>query len=217
MEVAIGSVLLMLLGATIVESTGSMKRMALTVSTDSALQDHARRALRSMLLDLRRSGFVELGGLEYPHLFENGVPNENYGAPEHAHAPATKAAVEGDLDFGATKELLFVLPADDDGDGAPDVNIATGALQWDDSNMLSYAVVDGADGRTSLVRRTTDGGVRVVARDVERMWIENWEDNPELPPNGLRIQLWFRSIDGSGQEYRYRVESWVSLRNGITL
>jgi len=215
-EMAIGATLLVILGASILESTSSMKRMALTSSTESVLQEQARRALHTMIRDLRSSGFVELGGLDYPHFFD-GAPEPNYGAPEHAHEPPIKVAEAGDIDFGPNREILIVTPADADGNGAPDVSLATGKLAWEADNLVSYTVVAGTDGRNSLVRRESDGNLRVIARDVERLNIEDWTTNPILPPNTVRVQVYFRSTDDDGREYQYRTESWVSLRNGINL
>ncbi|QDU67823.1 PilW family protein [Engelhardtia mirabilis] len=216
LELTIGASLLVILGASILESTSSMKRMALTSSTESMLQEQARRALHTIVRDLRTSGFVQLGALDYPHFFD-GTPDANYGAPEHAHEQPTKVAEAGDLDFGPNREILFLLPADIDANGTPDVNPADGSLMWDTDDLVSYTVVTGLDGRNTLLRRETDGGSRVIARDVERFNVEDWTINPILPPNAVRVQIYFRARDDDGREYRYRTESWVSLRNGTSL
>lgn len=215
-EVAIGATLLLVLGASIVESTGSMKRMALTSSAQDQLHVQARRALGAVTDDLRRSGFIDVDGLDYPHFF-NGTPDEMYAAQDHAHEQPTKLAKEGELDWGENREVLFLLPSDIDNNGEPDIHPVTGDLMWDADNLVSFAVVDGNDGRPSLIRRESDGAVRVVARDVERFYIESHSVDGQLLPNTVRVEIYFRSFDSDGIQYKYRVESWISLRNGTDI
>jgi type II secretory pathway pseudopilin PulG len=112
LELSIGAILLLILTGAVLETLGSMKRMALVGSVQSRAQAHAERALTEIVRDLRRSGIVELGGLNYPYFIEDGLVPIAYDPDEvHSHLPAQKAAAAGDPDFGADRGMLLVLPA----------------------------------------------------------------------------------------------------------
>lgn len=112
LELAIGAILLLVLTGAVLETLGSMKRMALVGSVQSRAQAHAERALTEIVRDLRRSGFVQLEGLDYPYFIEAGFVPAAYDADgTHGHDPAQKSAQAGDADFGDDRGILLVHPA----------------------------------------------------------------------------------------------------------
>lgn len=189
-EILLVASILGLLARALVESTGSLSRVTSTGSVQALLQEQGEKALRSIIDDLRMSGFVTLGNFRsYPLTFDDG------DAPwdEHDHVPATQTAEAGDPDFGPSREIVFVQPSDIDGDGRPDVDIdgngtpeldadhdgsrsdgEAAAAGWDPSantvmletglvwshQELSYVLVTLPDGRNWLERRVDAGAGR---------------------------------------------------------
>ena len=80
----------------------------------------SERAMSRILGDLRRSGFVEVNGRDYPHVFEAGEPGA--GFEFHGHVPGPMAAAPGDADFGVMRSIVLCLPSDLDGDGRPELD-----------------------------------------------------------------------------------------------
>ncbi|HKX45398.1 MAG TPA: hypothetical protein VJP77_01735 [Planctomycetota bacterium] len=215
-EVAIGTVVLLLLIGTVAESMSSMRRATFTGSAQSIGHEQAERALGRIVDDLRRSGFTMLDELEYPYVFEGGNLDAGYDAfAEHGHAPADEHADADEADFGPDQEILFVLPEDADGDGAPDIDDDTGMLVWNGAVEISYTLVTLQDGTNVLQRRVTGDTPRTIARGVERLRFDTPETAGfQIPLGTVRVRLWFRTTDGTGTEHRTTAEAVVRLRNG---
>jgi hypothetical protein len=199
-------VLLLAFGRSLTALIGS--RQAL--DADTRLQDMGMRAIERMLDELRRAGFVQVDGLAYPHLFEDGAPGP--GFEPHAHPPAIEHASPGQADHGPNREIVFLLPADDDGDGVPDIDL-DGRLLWSEGEV-SFVLLTGADGVNSLQRRVDVGAAVELARDVERILVDDAESSGfAIPLNVIRIQLWFRTVGDEGRVHRHFVETTTRLRN----
>ncbi|HET6202491.1 MAG TPA: prepilin-type N-terminal cleavage/methylation domain-containing protein [Planctomycetota bacterium] len=210
-EVLVASAILLVVGAAVTAALARARGLAVTGGELAALEEGSARALHRMVGDLRRSGFVGIGGVSYPHLFDDGNALPPFDA--HAHPPATKQAVAGDPDFGPNREIVFLLPADDDGDGIPDVD-ATGHLVWG-GDEVSYVVVTGADGVNVLERRTNGTSPLSVARNVERIAFDDPASSGfQVPLGTVRVRLFFRDRDSEGRAYRHAREFLVRLRNG---
>lgn len=204
------SILLVLSGA-LVETTGSLRNLAVSGGDRANLQSLGDKALLRVVEELRSSGTVISGARTYPYVFDAGAPNAAFLA--HTHPPAAGVAVAGDVDFGVDREVVFLLPRDLDDDQRPDID-AAGALIWDVREM-SYIVTTRADGVNYLERRTDAADPRAVGKFVERMVIDNAESSGfQIPLNSVRIRLFFRRVDGQGNIIRYSNEAVVALRNG---
>lgn len=207
-EMSIALVILLVLAGSLTQTSRALKGITITGSIQEALQEDGVRAMRSIIDDLRRSGDL----VDYPYLFLDG--NANGGFDAHDHAAATKTAVDGEPDFGPNREIVFLLPADADADGVPDVD-AAGALEWD-ATEFSYVVVTDAEGVNVLQRRVDGANPRTIARHVERIAFDDSTTAGlgEVPVDAVRVRLFLRMRDDQGTVHRYSTESVVQLRNG---
>jgi hypothetical protein len=154
---------------------------------------------------------VSVDGNSYPYLFQDGNATGAYAAS--AHAPASHTAASGDADFGPNQEIVFVQPADADGDNRPDLD-GSGQMVWSE-DQYSYVVVTRADGTNVLQRRTNGGANRTIAHHVERIvFDDNASSGFVVPLRAIRVRIWFRDRDGRGSLHRYFTEAVVKLRNG---
>lgn len=216
--VLVGSILAILARA-LVATSASMGRVTSTGNVLSLLQQEGARAMRSIVTDLKRSGYVTLDEdtvdeREYPYVFTGGVADAPYDA--NSHAPADQEAGPNDPDFGPIREIVFVQPADVDGDERPDYDPATG-LDWS-ADEVSYVLMTRADGVNYLERRVNAGNARRVARDVERVVFDTPESSgwsPDVPLGSVRVRLFLRTRDSQGMLYRDSREVVVKLRNEL--
>lgn len=212
-EVLISATILVGLAGVIAGTMGGLSSMTVSGSVQNQLQDMGERALSSILEDLRKSGWVKRDGETYPSFFEDGAPELEF-LERHRHLPPLRRAREGEPDFGPSREIVFLAPADDDVNNRPDIDVNTGSLSWD-TRQFSYVLIPGPNGHNLLERRVDAGFPQVIAHHVERMTIEDAQAAGfEIPLKAVRVRLWFRKADSGGVVYRHRVEAVVQLRNG---
>lgn len=219
LELMIGSTILLLLAGSVWETLHSMKRITIVGTVETHLQKQSEKALASIFGDLQTSGRVEDAGTVFPYSFTAGDPDELHDPDDwHSHAPATKTGdPEMDADALPDQELLFLVPADDNADGIPDVDPILGELQWDD-DTVSYSIRTLADGSNVLMRKAGAEVPVVVARDVERCEFEVFGDpGAGLLIDQVRVSLFFRKTDEDGRVYRQRMTAVVRMRNGEQL
>ncbi|MEM7311306.1 MAG: prepilin-type N-terminal cleavage/methylation domain-containing protein [Planctomycetota bacterium] len=211
LEMVISSAILTILGLTVTLAMRNMTNLAHTSSARARVQRNGGEALTMVLADLRRSGFVEVDGRDYPHLFEDGDAELPFEL--HAHDVAESVAEDSDYDFGVNREIVLVAPLDGNGDGQPDVDGA-GQLVWD-TQEISYVLRTNGDGRNVVERRLDGVNPEIVAWDVERLVFDNAESSGWVVPlSAIRVQIFFRTQDDRGQEIKYFVEGTARLRNG---
>lgn len=210
-ELAVVAAIFAIVAGLVARSLSSIRSLTRTGSEIADLEDAGERALRSIVEDLKRSGFVELAGADYPYLFDDGAALDPFAL--HAHPPAAKQAQSGDPDFGPNREIVFVIPADADENGVPDLD-AEGNLLWEPTEY-SYVVLTGADGVNVLERRTDGGSPRTIARHVERIVFDDPASSGfEVPLGTMRIRIDFRAEDVERRRFRHSREVLVRLRNG---
>ncbi len=98
-----------------------MGRMTDRGNTRALLQHEGKRAARAIVTEISHSAARTLNGKTYPYVFQDATAV--YPFESHSHTLPTMAAMSGDPDFGTLQELVFVLPADHDGDGRPDMDL----------------------------------------------------------------------------------------------
>lgn len=167
----------------------------------------ADRALTTLTTELERSGFVTLGGIDYPFLIEGDALAD---APIlHVHEAANPAP-----DGVTAREVVFVLPNDVDGNGWPDLDAAMEAIDWNPVEV-SYVLLPDGDGSNVLVRREDGGNDRVMARGVRRFVVDDaLTSGFAFPLDVLRVGIELED-DGLGDQ---RQSLWftrlVTLPNG---
>jgi len=205
-EMAISLTILGLFAGILVHSLQRMQGLSNASSARSQVQDSGEKALEQIGLDLKRSAFITQLGLDYPVIRLNGA----LPAP-HTHAPAQSLAQPGDPDFGPSREIVFLQPADADGNGIPDLD-AEGTLIWD-PREFSFVVNTGADGVNYLERRIDGAQPRMIARDVERIDFEDNAMTGAVPFRCVRVRIFYRKVDQNGTMHMHSAESLVRLRN----
>ena len=177
------------------------------------LRSSAIRALRQILGDLKESGRVDLSpptGRIYPYLFSNGAATGYFAAASHA-SPKNKSK-PGSQASGASSEIIYVMPRDIDGDGTR-INASNGAIEWGAEDW-SIALLPQADGTNALCHRK-DGAVdRVLARNVNRVVIEDYHTDPTLGYEQIRVSLYMVYNDGEPAHYlETSVSGTINMRN----
>ena len=142
-EVMVSAVILGVLARSLILVSDGMGSMSQTGGSMSLLQEQATRAQGALLGDLRQSGVMMAGGLSYPHVFEGGLPG--LGFEGHAYAPGAQAAQPNEFDFGAHRAVVFLEPADMDGDGRPDMDLDLNGTPELDGNRDGVLSEDAAD------------------------------------------------------------------------
>ncbi len=205
--------ILALLAQALIDSATGMGRITSSGNTRTRLQEQGERALNALIPELRRSGFQVVDGKDYPYFFEDGFAEDEF--EDHRHEPADTMAIEGDPDFGPSKEIVFVLPLDDDDDGAPDIDEASGTVLWSEDE-ISFTLETLDDGRNHLVRRVNGEDPESLARDVERVVFDGHVSSgldPDIPLNAVRVQIHLRRIADDGALYLHSCEVLLRLRN----
>lgn len=170
---------------------------------EAALSVDLHEALAAMTSELTLSGFTRDG--VYPYLFEDGVPGDGFAA--HAHA-----APEAPVSIGVTpsREVVFVLPDDADGDGVPDLD-ADGSLVWA-TEERSLVILPDATGMNRVELRIDGGRTRVLARNAESLVVDD-SSAVGVPLGCLRLRLTL-SLDVGGRRLSAAAERTVRLLNG---
>lgn len=210
-ELMFSAMILLLVVGCLTQALSSLSNGATYAGTDSELQTQAERALRAIIANLKPSGFATVGGNAFPYLFEDGAATGAYAAS--AHPPATHTAQAGDPDFGPNQELVFVVPADADGDNRPDLD-ANGQMVWS-AEQHSFVVITRPDGTNVLQQRIDGGSIRTIAHHIERIRFDDSASSGyEIPLRAIRVRIWLRERDEKGALHRYFTEAVVKLRNG---
>lgn len=220
-EVAIATTVLLVVSGALITAMNGLRGAAVTGDVTSRLSEAGEKALLRIVEDLRRSGRVNQG-TAFPYTFENGdSPFDDM----HDHVPADEHAEVGEPDFGPDREIVLVLPRDEDTlgppavagvpDNTPDLD-ANGELIWG-LEQFSYVLETGLDGVNRLERRV-DGVApgQVVASWVERVRFDDFNSAPlEIPNSGsVRVRIWLRQPDSRGTVHRWFGEAMVRMRNG---
>lgn len=211
-EYLIAVAMLSVVVGTLITSSRDMIVARSSETTRARLQTTAQDALVTITEDLRLSGFVA-GPPDYPYVFTDGQAQGAFAA--FAHPPAPETVAPGVPGFGPDREIVFLLPADANGDGVPDL-AATGELLWDAVDY-GYVLVEGPDGTPQLERRIDGQLDRVIARNVERITFDTTLQDAAIPLGSVRVRLWLRMSDETGLSYPHFLETTVRLRNSTDL
>ncbi|MCA8980183.1 MAG: prepilin-type N-terminal cleavage/methylation domain-containing protein [Planctomycetes bacterium] len=213
-EMAISITILAILSGALAQSIEGVRNLTVSSNRRSTLQVSGNRALLDVVADLKNSGNVTIGGLEYPYVFVPGNAAPAFDA--HDHVAAVSNGEAGDPDFGDSREIVFRIfdwaPDVATGEMEPNVS-ADGALIWD-AEEISYRLITRADGINYLERLEDGANPRIVAHHVERVVFDDDESSGfTIPLGSIRVRLWMRDVDGTGHVQRYFTEAVVALTN----
>ncbi|MFT4646890.1 MAG: prepilin-type N-terminal cleavage/methylation domain-containing protein [Planctomycetota bacterium] len=143
LEVVLSAAILGVLARSLVSVSAGMSSLSNAGGSLSLLQEQATKAQEALLGDLRQSGLMMVDGLSYPHVFEGGAPGVGFG--QHAYVPGIQQANANEADFGAHRAVIFLEPADMDGDGRPDMDLDLNGIPELDVNRDGVLSEDAAD------------------------------------------------------------------------
>lgn len=143
-------------------------------------------ALRTIEDDFTRSGFVEIGGEEFPQRRASG---DDKTATMSAEWPARLSP--------DSTEFELVLPADANGDEWPDLD-ASRELVWDPTR-ITYTFADDGNGRATLVRRVAGGQTTNILSGAVRFVFEDpaatgWT----IPMQHVRVSITAERVGARG-------------------
>ena len=190
-----------ILGAFLVSLNSAQDAQSVT-EAEAQVQRDALRSIAVLRTDLSRAGY-ENG---FPELFDGDEISATY--PEFDHDETL------DPDGLPMEQCDLVLrnPADDDRDEWPDLDV-NGSVVWDDP--VAFLLVPDGEGTFNLVRRTTAGAQRVLARRLTRVLFEDPEDTLfSIPLDCIRVTLDFRVPGARGVAQSASFGLVVELRNG---
>lgn len=177
-------------------------------SREYSAAEKSLKAVQAITQDLSRSGFTNVAGVDYPLIFAAGDPGGGQPAA-FAHAPADASAGSQLV----SNSVVFTTPADADNDGWPDLD-ANRAPVWQATTVAFVLVPDGR-GTNTLQRRTSDGGRRVLARNVASLTFESPADTAfAIPLDTLRVRIELAVSNTEGATITRSSEAVVRLRNG---
>lgn len=183
-----------------------LSRNAESIDASQELAREGLRAVGQMRLDLQRSGWAEIDGLQWPFTEEAGIALDDWPALNH-EVPHQHA---GDP---ASRPIFLRLPADANGDGWPDLS-AAGGVSWSDE-AVAWLIVPAEDGTNTLVRRSSSGAEGVFGSNVNWIVFETpSETGYQIPLNSIRVRLEFQEEGADGVPMTMELEEVVRLWNG---
>ncbi len=197
----------------------------------SALEEDGRRTMRAMISELRQTGIVEDGGVNYPAIYSRAVMpmdgsnvrgdllatlslrDADLGGYFYDPNSGTRAEVYRDRE---STELVFRHLAVRrmsamDLNLRPILDNTTGDVQWAD-NEYSFLVVTGPGGVPQLERRVNGGNPRIIGRYVDKVVFEAISHDPTVFYNQIIIVLYMSRQVGSAV-ISTDLEGTVNLRN----
>jgi pilin/secretion family protein with methylation motif len=199
----------------------------------AALEEDGRRILRTMITELRQTGIVEGGAVNYPAIYERPVeawddsnvrgnlvatlslrdsdlggqvydPNAGSRADLYRNRESTELAFK----HLAVRELH---DANNNPYYAPRLDAATGDILWSDVEYSYFVTID-PTGIPQLERRIDGQNPRVIGRYVRKVVFEAISHDPTISYNQLVIVLYMaRRV--AGRLVTVDVEGTVNLRN----
>jgi hypothetical protein len=197
-EALISSTLFVVVMGGFVLSMVATQRARKTVEATGVLNCEALEIVETVRGELSRSGY-ENG---FPLTYDGNEIGKTYPLFEHdePHGQAERS------------DVVYRLPADDDGDGWPDVE-ADGNVLWED-DPRAFALVPNERGTNDFVRLAADGRATTVARNVESVsYSDPSETQFAIPLDCARVDL-VLSAAADGAPQRVRLSAVVKLANG---
>ena len=161
------------------------------------LEEQGRLALTRICAELKQTGYYydESSGKDYPYIFANATADGLFA--DYTHTPAQHDAEEGTVAHGTTKEIVFRLAADVDGDGYK-TDASTGQIEWS-ADEISYQLRTDDEGVNYLERRVNNAAPEVIASHVERITFDTIYSDSSVPYGQVRVVIHLRKTDTDGR------------------
>ena len=175
------------------------------------LEEQARLALTRITSELKQTGYYydDATSKNYPYVFADATAEGLFA--DYTHTPAQHAAEQGTAAYGTTKEIVFRLAADLDGDGYK-TDASTGQIEWG-LGEISYQLRTDDEGVNRLERRVNNGSPQVVASHVERITFDTIYTDPTIPYGQVRVVIHMRKTNSDGRVIKASYSSMVKMRN----
>jgi prepilin-type N-terminal cleavage/methylation domain-containing protein len=175
------------------------------------IEEHGRMAMMSIANDLRQTGYFTdpVSGKSYPYIFTDGNAQSPFSS--QWHAAAHHSAEAGSPAHGPTREIVFRMTADLDGNGVR-TSAATGQIEWGPAE-ISYVLVTASDGVNELQRRVNGGSPTIVARYVERVCFDDSATDSNVPYGQVRLTLHMRKTTTDGRVVKTIYSTLIKMRN----
>ena len=175
------------------------------------IEERGRIALMSIADEIKQAGYFTDpdNGRSYPYIFDEGAPESPFYA--YYHTPAQHDAEPDTAAYGPTREIVFRMADDLDGDGYLTAS-DTGAIEWG-PDEIAYVLVTSPDGVNQIERRVNNGSPQVVARNVERLCFDDIDTDPAVPYGQIRVTLHMRRTTSDGRVVKTSYSTLVKMRN----
>ncbi len=175
------------------------------------IEEQGRKALMQISSEIKQAGYFtdETTNASYPYIFSDNTAAGCFA--DYTHTPAVHQAEEGTSAFGSTREIVFLMAEDADGDGI-NTDYLTGEIEWS-ADEISYVLVAGADGVNRLERRVNNGSPELVARYVERLCFDDCTTDASVPYGQIRVTLHMRKTTSDGRVIKAMYSTLVKMRN----
>ena len=179
------------------------------VSAD--IDEQARLALTQITGELKQTGFFtdDISGKTYPYFFDDGNAEDPFS--EYTRGPAQHQAEEDTPAYGPTREIIFRLAEDVDGNGYK-TDACTGKIEWG-PDEISYQIRTGSDGVNRLEKRVNNASPVIVASYVERITFDDIYTDPTVPFGQVRVIIHMRKKATDGRIVKSSYATKVKMRN----
>jgi len=190
-------------------STSNSLFRAGNVSAD--VEEQGRIALMNIADEIKEAGFFTDpdSGESYPYIFPEGQPESPFW--EYYHTPAQHQAEPGTPAYGPTREIVFRMAEDLDGDGYKTAS-DTGEIEWG-PDEIAYVLVTGPDGVNQVERRVNNGPGQIIARYVERLCFDDINTDATVPYGQIKVTLHMRKTTSDGRVVKASYSTLVRMRN----
>ena len=186
----------------------SLRRDEKAANADFQLARDGFAALERVGQELERTG-LRAG---YPQFFDDGSVGGSFASLEHM-APdiSQEATARGEP---TSREIVFQVPADADGDGWPDL-VGSDSIAWQPVDVAFVLVPDG-NGLNELRRIASDGSNRRITGNVEQVLFESPADTGfAIPLDSVRVRITVANRTAShGRVSRRTFQAVYQMHNG---
>ena len=184
-------------------SVNRMSSFSDATEIEYSLAASGLETVRLISEELGRAGYATVDGEEMPVFVENGEVQGTFEG--FAHEPAHSGEF--------SRDIIYALPLDADGDGWPDLD-ADGDPVWDPTTYAIQCAPLG-DGSDAILQRSSDGDSTIYSLGAASIVFEDpAQAGFEIPLDSVRFTVTLRGTAPDGSEHEYQAQRVVHLTNG---